>query len=69
MAKFSKELIQNTIELWSPKAGYRISEEEAIEIILNLSRFFEGLNDIANSIENDLTNRHITPHAGRNQQL
>ena len=50
MAEYSKELIQNTIDVWSPKYGYDISEAEAIEIIRNLTGFFEVLRDMADDI-------------------
>ena len=59
MFEFSKELIQNTIEVWSPKVGYTLSEDEALEIIYNLTGHFETLNDIATNIENDLTKKLI----------
>jgi len=39
----SKETIQNTIEFWSPRYGYTISEEEAREIVVNLRGFFDIL--------------------------
>ncbi len=59
MTEYSNELIQNTIEVWSPKAGYTLSEDEAIEIIRNLTGYFETLNDIANDIESDLSRKLI----------
>ena len=46
MSNISKELIQNTIEVWLPKAGYTLSEDEAIEIIQNISNFFDLLIEI-----------------------
>jgi len=36
VSSINKELIQNTIDVWSPKYGYEISEEDAIEIIQNI---------------------------------
>lgn len=62
MPEYSKELIQNTIEVWSPKYGYEISEDEAIEIIRNLNGFFEVLQDIAGRILRDL-NRDLIDSA------
>lgn len=59
MGKYGKELIQNTIEVWSPKAGYTLSENEAVEIIQNLTRYFETLDDIAKRIANDITKEMI----------
>ena len=59
MGKYGKELIQNTIEVWSPKAGYTLSENEAVEIIQNLTRYFETLDDIAERIANDITKEMI----------
>ncbi len=46
MNDISKELIQNTIEVWSPEAGYTISEEEAIEIIQNIRNYVRVLMEI-----------------------
>lgn len=59
MAEFSIELIQNTIDVWSPKYGYTLSEDEAVEIIQNLTRYFETLDDIAKSIARDITKELI----------
>ncbi len=39
----SKETIQKTIEFWSPRYGYTLSEEDAREIVVNLSGFFDVL--------------------------
>ncbi len=47
MAGYSKELIQNTIDEWFPKHGHTLSEDEAVEIIYNLTRYFEILDDMA----------------------
>lgn len=47
MRDISKELIQNTIEVWSRKAGYKLSEDEASEIIQNTTGFIESLDKIA----------------------
>ncbi len=33
LREYSKELTQNTIKEWSPKAGYTLFDDEAIEII------------------------------------
>ncbi len=60
MNSISKDLIQNTIEEWSPKAGYTLSEEEAIEIINNLTGFFETLNAIAIRITKDTSKELIS---------
>ncbi len=60
MAEYSKELIQNTIEAWSPKYGYTLSEDEAVEIIYNLTKYFETLDDIAKNIASDITREMIT---------
>ncbi len=59
MGQYSKELIQNTIDVWSPKYGYTLSEDEAVEIIYNLTRYFETLDDIAKSIARDITKEMI----------
>jgi hypothetical protein len=59
MSDFSKELIQNTIEEWSPKAGYTLSEEDAIEIITNLTNYFETLHNIALRITKDTSKELI----------
>ena len=60
MGQYSKELIQNTIDVWSPKYGYTLSEDEAVEIIYNLTRYFETLDDFAKNIANDITKELIT---------
>lgn len=59
MTEYSKELIQNTIEVWSPEDGYTISEEEAIEIIQNMTRYIETLNDMAISTAKDTSKNLI----------
>jgi len=59
MTEYSKELIQNTIEVWSPKAGYTLSKDEAIEIITNLTNFFETLNEMAISTAKDTSKKLI----------
>ncbi|MBU0477949.1 MAG: hypothetical protein KKH94_12355 [Candidatus Omnitrophica bacterium] len=41
----SKEFIQETIDFWSPRYGYRISEEDALEIISNVKNYFKWLVD------------------------
>ncbi len=46
MTEFSEVLIQNTIDVWSPQYGYTLSEDEAIEIIQNLTRFLRVLLEI-----------------------
>ncbi len=59
MNDISKELIQDTIKQWSPKAGYTLSEDEAIEIITNLTNYFETLNEIAIKITKDTSKELI----------
>lgn len=59
MTEYSKELIQNTIEVWSPKAGYTLSKDEAIEIITNLTNYFETLNEMAISTAKDTSKKLI----------
>lgn len=54
MAEYNGELIQHTIDVWSHKYGCKISEAEAVEIIHNLTRFYEVLQEIANDIRQDL---------------
>jgi len=49
MDSISKELIKKTIEFWSPKYGYEISEEDAIEIIQNIREFSKVLIEIDRS--------------------
>ncbi len=43
MKEHSREIIQKTIDEWSPNAGYILSEEEAIEIIENTIALFDLL--------------------------
>ena len=54
MVEYSEQLIQETIAVWSPKYGYELSKDEAIEIIRNLTGFFEVLRDMANEISRGL---------------
>ncbi len=58
MTEYSKELIQNTIEVWSPKYGYEISEK-AIEIITNITNYFETLHEMAISTAKDTSKKLI----------
>ncbi len=44
--EFNEKLIKGTIEMWSKEYGYRISREDAIEIIYSLRNFAEVLIDI-----------------------
>jgi len=41
-----EKLIKKTIEIWSKEYGYKISREDAFEIIHNLREFAEVLVDI-----------------------
>ena len=43
LAWISDELLAETIELWSESYGRPISEDEAVEILMNVKRFAEVL--------------------------
>ncbi len=60
MTEYRKELIQNTIDTWSPNYGYKISEHEAVEIIENMTRFVEVLDEFARDTAAELTEKLIT---------
>lgn len=42
-APYSEELIQSTIETWEPVAGYKLTREDAEEILTNLLGYFGTL--------------------------
>lgn len=39
----SRELVTDTIAVWSPHYGKRLTEREAIEILLDVGRLFDVL--------------------------
>ncbi len=59
MTNITSETIQDTIQFWSAKAGYEISEGEAAEIILNLVEYFDVLSDMANSTVTEIGKKLI----------
>lgn len=42
----SDELIRETLVIWQPYSDEELTEEDAIEIILNTSRFLDALQEI-----------------------
>jgi hypothetical protein len=41
----SRDLVAETIAVWSPKYGSRLTEREAIEILLDVGRLFDVVGD------------------------
>ncbi len=39
----TRDLVAETIAVWSPKYGRRLTEREAIEILLDVGRLFDDL--------------------------
>ena len=48
------DLLQSTIDIWSPRYGRTLSTEEAIEILINVKRFGETLLKSSNKRRNEL---------------
>jgi predicted hotdog family 3-hydroxylacyl-ACP dehydratase len=44
-AWISRDLVAETVAVWSPIYGQRLTEREAIEILLDVSRLFDVLGD------------------------
>jgi hypothetical protein len=57
MHEYGKELINKTIEIWSAEEGYRLSEEEAIKIIQNMTNYSQALNSFAIKIAEDISKK------------
>lgn len=39
----TEALIRRTLEIWNPRYGFKLTREDAIEILLNVSRLFGAL--------------------------
>jgi len=51
MAWISDELLNETIDVWSANYGRPISEDEAVEILMNVKRFAEVLLDARKEVD------------------
>ena len=46
MAEFSKEVLSHAKRFWSQQYGYELSDDETLEIVTNLTNYFEALKAI-----------------------
>lgn len=56
MAWISDELIRDTQRVWSPRYGRDLSEDEAVEILMNVKRLAELLLEITQERQTDQRN-------------
>jgi len=60
--KFSKELLECTIQIWSKRKGAPISKFEAEEILTNTCALFSYLNDLDEKHEKEKKEIQPTTH-------